>query len=582
MITELPYRLHAHGEFLCATGPTDALELIQNSVTPIIHEGWWWLPATDVNCLLLEALYPVSEATDQYRETRHRLLGSSPEILNLTNTWLLNAQLNPDDYADYQKISIYLGAVAGRLYNGSEPGTGKTRVALALLAIWQCQRTLILATSSGMDEWVREASKITFPNFIIHMLTGSVLERSQQLKDLANQSQPFLAIGSYGSFSGDTRKRVKKGRLSLLNAALGANLHCLVLDESWKVNSPDSKWTQQLLVLSASVPRIQELSGTPVGNSARDLWSQLRILGAIDDSLEDFEANHVIFETFQLGTRKLKRPKSGKRIGELLARVKHCWFRVIQEGVLDDLPAKQEPITVTLEMAPNHRQLYDQLKSEGLAALGLPHDLSAKPVVDIRLCQLCGGSVPFWTETGEQQVWRSEDDTKLAWIRQKVQDTWLGDRSRRGIIWCRFNQDVARVTELLRSLGIIAVAVTGPEENFDLIEDPLLGLTVSQVKDSFNSRSPTGVQVIVAQWSKLCSSANLQAGDDVIQYTSTWSYIEWTQASYRNRRRGRTTASFCYYLVYRDSKDEDVLAALYAKQDFALQVEGESYRELAI
>lgn len=584
--SEKPYRLHAIDNWIAITGPDEAGELLARSTNVVNHDGWWWLPASDDNCLLVEALWPISEATDNYRLLRHSLLGLSESDSKLVESWLVDVGLNPEDFCDYQRSAILIGAPAGRLYNASEPGTGKTRVALALAAIWRCRRSIVLATSSGADEWIREAGKINFPG-LVEQLTGSLTDRGERLLELASSGETIIAVSSYDAFSGATkpsRSKSKRRTISLLHAAMKADLHCLILDESWKIKSPESKWTKQLLDLSKIVPRAQALSGTPVGNSSRDLFPQFKAIGAINDTLEEFEGKYVIFKPVFLGASKLQKAAGGKSVKELLSRVKSCWFRVVQEGLSgSEMPPAQPPILVTLDMSSEHRRLYDKLKSEGLAAIGQPLSLSGKPVVDIRLCQLVGGSVPMFDDLGNQSVWKPESNRKLDWLENYAKDTWLGNPSRRGIVWCRWNQDVADVTETLRRvLKRPVAAVVGAEDNFDLIDDPMCGLTLSEVKDSFNSRSYAGVQVIVAQVSKLCSSANLQAGDDAIHYTHTWSYIEWVQASYRNRRKGRSEASFTYQLCYIDSKDEDVLAAQRAKKDFALQAEVESYRDLLV
>ena len=101
---------------------------------------------------------------------------------------------------------------------------------------------------------------------------------------------------------------------------------------------------------------------------------------------------------------------------------------------------------------------------------------------------------------------------------------------------------------------------------------PIDDTVLLAIKDSFNSRSPDGVRVIVAQTSKIAYGHNLQGADFSIYYNHSWSYVERAQSEDRSHRMGRMTPVTYINLVYKDSIDEAVIRAQKRKTDLAEKI----------
>src|SRR5690606_4425832 len=82
-----------------------------------------------------------------------------------------------------------------------EQGTGKTLVAIALLGHWWktegLQRALIVAPKSVMPEWGRQFEELAdFPHQLV-LLTGSLKERKDLLKNWPEGSGLQVAVVNY-------------------------------------------------------------------------------------------------------------------------------------------------------------------------------------------------------------------------------------------------------------------------------------------------------------------------------------------------------------------------------------------------
>jgi SWI/SNF-related matrix-associated actin-dependent regulator 1 of chromatin subfamily A len=70
----------------------------------------------------------------------------------------------------------------------------------------------------------------------------------------------------------------------------------LVLDESHRIKTPESKVTKAILALRTSAARRYILTGTPVANKPEDLWSQMLFLddgAALGETFQQFQARYA-------------------------------------------------------------------------------------------------------------------------------------------------------------------------------------------------------------------------------------------------------------------------------------------------
>ncbi|MBS0418666.1 MAG: DEAD/DEAH box helicase [Proteobacteria bacterium] len=126
----------------------------------------------------------------------------------------------------------------------------------------------------------------------------------------------------------------------------------LVLDESHRIKTPDSKVTRAVLQLRTEAHRRYILTGTPVANKPEDVWSQAFFL-------DDGVALGTTFEEFQ---RRFCTGGGYQSVDEMRERIMHLALRRTKEGSLE-LPPKQFH-RVSVELSGRQRALYEQMRDE--------------------------------------------------------------------------------------------------------------------------------------------------------------------------------------------------------------------------
>ncbi|MFA6290466.1 MAG: SNF2-related protein, partial [Victivallales bacterium] len=214
----------------------------------------------------------ISKASALYwYDTAKALLGEIPaEFTDLKNR-IENSMHNPEEESDifigtlrhYQKDGI--GWINKMSENGlntilaDEMGLGKTIQALAVIASCKkrnpnfCPPTLILCPSSLVENWEMEAQKFT-PSLKVLVLKGP--DRAL-LTDEINRSD--IVISSYALAQRD------------IEMYANFNFNILILDEAQHIKNPDTANARTCKSISAEHKVV--LTGTPLENSAEELWS---------------------------------------------------------------------------------------------------------------------------------------------------------------------------------------------------------------------------------------------------------------------------------------------------------------------
>ena len=245
---------------------------------------------------------------------------------------------------DYQKSGVqWLLDQASASLGGilaDEMGLGKTLQTLALIAALRSrfpdQPCLVVCPKSLLGNWEAEAARFT-PDLPVLRLHGP------------NRADLFPRIPSAAivltSFQLLARDAASYPPTSWAAA---------ILDEAGFIRNPDTLAAKAAHRLNARV-RIA-LTGTPVENSVRDLWSILQFarpgyLGPRNDFKERYEL-------------PLAAGNAAKVIDRLRRRLTPCLLRRLKQDVARDLPSKIESI-VRCDLTPTQRDLYAGLLREG-------------------------------------------------------------------------------------------------------------------------------------------------------------------------------------------------------------------------
>ena len=209
-----------------------------------------------------------------------KLTGASESLRCSDATGVLE-QLGPlgEQLRDYQLHGVsWLSALAEQNLGGilaDEMGLGKTVQTLAFLRLHRGHGpALIVCPTSLLANWQREAERFT-PELKLLLIDGT--NRVAKIARLAGHD---LALTSYGLLRRD------------FEAYVGVAFATVVLDEAQHIKNPDTQNAQAAFSLNARQRFV--LTGTPMENSVRDLWSLMNFvapgyLGSRNDFRERYE-----------------------------------------------------------------------------------------------------------------------------------------------------------------------------------------------------------------------------------------------------------------------------------------------------
>lgn len=170
----------------------------------------------------------------------------------------------------HQMQAVVHGLTAVNPANFSVPGAGKTASTLALAAVHLAQRNidlvLVVGPLSCFRPWESEAAA-ALPSLTPRRLRGSAAERRRRIRDLGPGD---LALISYASAAAD--------RLALVELCRSLRV-MLVADESHRIKRFNGGLWAPAVVDVAARARVRiVLSGTPMPQSGRDLYTQLGVM----------------------------------------------------------------------------------------------------------------------------------------------------------------------------------------------------------------------------------------------------------------------------------------------------------------
>jgi superfamily II DNA or RNA helicase len=238
----------------------------------------------------------------------------------------------------YQKEGVYWMRFLSRNGLGGiladEMGLGKTLQTLAFLRPLKGP-SLVVCPSSLIFNWAREAEKFV-PELKLLRIEGSgrsaLFHRIPEC-DIVLTSYPIL------------RRDVVQFR--------AVEFTCVILDEATHIKNPDTQNAQAAIALRGRHRFV--LTGTPVENSVRDIWSILHFaLPGYLGNREDFR------ERYELPIGRGSEPEKAR----LAKRLRPVMLRRLKRQVVKELPEKIVQVTYC-DLSPVQDELYRKLLQEG-------------------------------------------------------------------------------------------------------------------------------------------------------------------------------------------------------------------------
>ena len=434
-----------------------------------------------------------------------------------------------------------------------EQGLGKAKIALDLAA-WryrqhQIQRALIVCPASVLGQWLEEITKHGHSDFSsVVLLAGSSTVRRRALEALPVDFAGLLLINYEGLlplYDYLVARQKKQGGL----------FQMMILDESSKIKHASSQRSKVCWRLGRTVRYRNILSGTPITQSAEDVFSQYRFLNqeVFGPFATAFRAQYLLMGGFE------HRQVIGYRnIDSFLSKVYSHAIRFTKDRCLDLPPKVYTKRTATLDADASEK--YTTLEKECVAEFGGSSIVAPLVMTKLmKLSQITGGFIYEQGEDGKRvATHRLVKNPKLAVLMEVLDETL----PKKAIVWCRFTEEIRQIREALGKAKIDHVWISG--------EVPI---HERQAAVAAFQRDPA-VAVFLGQVATAGLGITLTAAEAAIYYSNSYSLEERLQSEDRCHRIGQAKSVLYVDIVAelsngRRTIDADILEVLRGKAAFA-------------
>ena len=416
----------------------------------------------------------------------------------------------------YQKDGVnWLNQLAIKSWSGllaDEMGLGKTVQVLAFIRTIRGKH-LVVCPSSLIFNWQREAARFA-PELKTIAVAGS--DRAGALRQEAG-----LYITSYPLLRRDA------------DLYRDIDFETVILDEAQHIKNPDSQNAQTAMALRGR--HRFALTGTPIENSIRDIWSLMHFLmpgylGKRDDFRGRYE-------------REIESDPGGATHRRLIQRLRPFILRRTKRDVVKELPDKIEQVAYC-ELSGEQRELYSQLSDTTRRQLselagGTDRNRARMTMLTalLRLRQACCDVRLLRPESDG-----TEASGKVEMLRELLAESL--DGGHRVLVFSQFATMLRLLRETLTADGIAVCHLDGQTKN--------RGAEVDRFQAG---EAPVFLISLKAGGTGL----NLTAADTVIHFDPWWNPAIEAQATDRAHRIGQEKVVTSYKLIARNTVEEKIL-----------------------
>ncbi len=437
----------------------------------------------------------------------------------------LNAQMRPYQKDGYTWLARLAHWAPGAIL-ADDMGLGKTLQALTLLLHREKQGpALVVAPTSLGANWAREAASFA-PGLELTVIRGGA-----QLERMEDPKAGQVWVMSYD--------------LCALHAERLAEIEWSthVLDEAQAIKNPQTRRAQATRAIGADFK--VALTGTPVENRAAELWS---ICATVAPGL--LGSRGAFDKRFSNAIERGIPTRQHAARASLAATVAPFTLRRTKREVATELPARLD-VRVDVDLSPEARVLYDELRRVSLAALNGDSEETMQMLAALtRLRQIACHPALLDPSTTARS-------TKLDVLRERVLE--LKSDGGRCLIFSQFTSLLDLAGRALDDAGVTTVRLDG-------------SMNAAARERSVNAFQAGEADAFLLSIKAGGTGLNLTAATSVFILDPWWNPAVEDQAADRAHRIGQTEPVTVYRLVARDTI-EDVIYSMHAdKRELAASV----------
>lgn len=428
---------------------------------------------------------------------------------------------------DYQNRATDLVISTPKIGLFLDMGLGKTVITMTAIQElmfdrFEVSRVLVIAPKRvAEDTWTREHAKWDhLEDLKISKVLGTVQQRIRALEAEAD----IYVIG---------RDNVTWLVEYYLQKRKGWPFDMVVIDELSSFKNPQAKRFRALRKVLPYVSRVVGLTGTPSPNGLMDLWAEVYLLDR------------------------------GERLGNTLGAYRERYFRP---------GARNGYIVYKWEPVPGAQKAIEEKISDICISMSAADYLTLPKRIDnVIPVQLSPEEMEAYKRMERDQLLQIEDDDIVALNAAAVMTKLL--QIANGSVYSVEGEPVRIHEAKLEALAEIIDTTDSPvlvfysyKHDLAAIQGRIKGARILENEKDIADWNAGKVQVLLAHPASVGYGLNLQEGGHVIVwYGLTWSLELYQQANARLYRQGQEKPVIIHHLIAEGTVDEDVMAALQAK-----------------
>ena len=452
----------------------------------------------------------------------------------------LHAELRPYQKGGFEWLADRVERFGGALL-ADDMGLGKTVQTIALIerAFSQPENdsglVLVVATASLLGNWRAEFSRFA-PGRVLRILHGS--SRDAEREKLKSGE---VVVTSYGTLARDLAWHLRQ------------DYRCIVVDEASLMRNPDTDHAKAVSKLRGR--RRIALSGTPIENGIRDLWSIFRFiqpgwLGTREEFSERYE------QALADGA------EAAGVMRRLRLKTQPFLLRRTKEQVAPELPSKIQ-IDEICDLSADQQSVYKEFLVEGRKRVEAMVDAKNQGAARmqmlttlLRLRQTCCDLALLGSDQLKQLL-ISKRSGKLQRLLELLEEAVNGGH--RVLVFSQFQKQLLEIEKCVSERGWDSLRLDGQTRNRQ------------QLVDKF--QSPEGPPIFLISLKAGGYGLNLTAADTVIHYDPWWNPAAEAQATDRAHRIGQTRPVTVYRLLTRGTVEEKVVRLQAKKRELAAAID---------
>lgn len=393
---------------------------------------------------------------------------------------------------------------------GDKRGLGKTLSALMWRRFQGSKKTLICLRKEVASDFIKEIG-IREPGLFVYSMLGANSESRKMAAMLLKSQTEFVVVTNIESW----RRSIEQTTEDILRIEYDA----IILDEAHHIKNSATGTAQGFFKLAAAIPKVLELTGTPIKNRPQEMYSLLHAL--YPDSFE--RENKFLFDyCTQIAQNRWVFSPTGLK--SLVAKISHFYVARSPEDIGRQVPPPQMiEYKLDFEAHLEQKQAYRDMTERSLAILG---NGKAVPIVSqlavmTRQAQVVSwpAGINFeikdeWGEVTEIVKFDIHESVKMDWAEDLIKE--LVEEGERIVLFSRFKPAIYELRKRLELQGLSVAVITGDEK--------AKGNTERVFNDFDLKTAPEKpiYDVLLATYQTVGESANLNAASHMVLYDRFW------------------------------------------------------------